>query len=261
MKRLTLCVCALAAALAATPAMAGPIGWDFTGSSSDGSFGNTRTFTSGGITITATAWGFTWGSDAALESGALGQWSTGLGVCDKNEGSSCNDPDHQVDNQGADNFVLFQFSSPVDITSVTIDPYGSWDRDVSYWLGTVAGSLNLNGKTYADLAALGFGSRTDNDGTTNSSPRDVAIVGGTVNALLFGAQVGGEDPSTYSCGRNTCTSYNYDYFKIAGLEADYTPPPPPPSNPVPEPGSMILVGTGIAAVVARRLGARARTRA
>lgn len=254
----------LATALCATPAMAGTIAWDFTGSNSSGSFGNTRTFTSGGITITATAWGFTWGSgNTALESAALGQWSTGLGVCDRAEGSGCSDPSHQVDNEGYDNFVLFQFSAPVDITTVTIDPYGTWDRDVSYWAGNVVGTLNLDGKTYANLAALGFGSRVDDDGTTSSSSRNVAISGGAVNALLFGAQVGGQDPTsyTYNCGSyqhpRTCTGtdYSYDYFKISGLNA--TTVPPPDTNPVPEPGTVVLLGTGVAALAVRYRRARA----
>src|SRR3972149_847137 len=79
------------------------IKWTFTGPNDRGTFGNVRTYTSEGITITATAWGYTtaYPPGSALESAALGQWGTGLGVCDRLEGlSTCVHPGHQGDNIG-----------------------------------------------------------------------------------------------------------------------------------------------------------------
>ena len=118
---------AVAAVLYASTAAADPVTWSFTGtqggSTGEGANGNTRTFQSGGVTLTATAWGYTYGSsNNALENAALGRWSTGLGACNRSE--SCGDPNHQVDNVGADDFVLFTFSEAVDIATIRIDPYG-----------------------------------------------------------------------------------------------------------------------------------------
>ena len=180
---------------------AASITWDFTGSGGSGSYGNSRTFTQNGVTVTVTAWGYTAGaSDNAFEIAAVGQWSTGLGVCNKAE--TCADPEHQVDNVGPDDWVLFTFSTPVDPTSIRIDPYGTYDTDVSYW-AIVTPSLNLTNKTYSDLSALGF-VRVDQNGPTTTNPQDVSIISPVVSALLFGAQLGGE---AYA-----------DRFKIASLQ-------------------------------------------
>jgi len=189
--------------------------WDFTGSGGEGTIGNSRSFTVDGITITATAWSY---NGTSFQQARLGQWSTGLGVCSVVE--TCGNPVHQVDNQGQGEYVLFSFSSLVDPSTVRIDPYGTYDTDVSYWAGTVS-SLNLTGTSYAGLAGLGFGSRIDNDGPTQSSFRDVSIVSPAVTALLFGAK--------YQGGGN-------DYFKITSMTG---------STPVPEPSSLLLLGLGI----------------
>jgi hypothetical protein len=221
------------AALIPASASADPVTWSFTGtqggSYGTGSFGNTRTFTQGGVTVTASAWGYTWGSsDNALQAGALGRWSTGLGVCNVNEGSGCGSPTHQVDNVGADDWVLFVFSTAVDITSVRIDPYGSYDRDVSYWVGNVTSPLSLSGVTYSGLSALGFAPRTDNTAGVSSDARNVPVGGGYVNALLIGGQLYSDQD---------------DYFKITSITGDV--------RSVAEPSSLMLVGLGLAGMLRR----------
>ena len=212
-------------------AEADSITWNFTGSGGNAAFGNQRAFSQNGITVTATAWGYTadlWkGTDNGFQTAALGQWPTGLGVCNRAEGASCGSPDHQVDNRGADDWVLFQFSTQVDPLSVRIDPYGAWDTDVSYWVGNVAPSLSLTYKTYADLAGLGFSSRIDQNGPYTSAPQNVGITSPPVNALLFGAKKTDYDPS----------GHEIDRFKIANLTAS-----------VPEPSSLLLIGAGLAGI-------------
>ena len=107
---------------------------------SKGIDGNSLQFISGGVTVTATAW--TW-NNSQFNNSALGWWSAGLGVCNDGEFSGCNSPEHQVDNDGGKDFVLFQFAAPV---NTQVDPTGIYvknysggndpdDLDVSYWAG------------------------------------------------------------------------------------------------------------------------------
>jgi hypothetical protein len=205
--------------------------WDLTGSGGSGSFGNVRTFTEDGYAVAATAWSYSKGSsNTAFENAALGQWSLGLGVANRDEGVSVGSPEHHVDNNGADDFVLFLFDTPVEFGSVVIHPSGTYDRDVSYWLGNVAGPVNLTNLTYSGLAGLGFGTRVDVNNSIGSTALAVPLGGGQFNAVLFGTQVG--EPS----------SSGIDRFKIAAISA----------TPVPEPGTALLLGGGLALGLLRR---------
>lgn len=191
--------------------------WEFgTHYGDEGTIGNVRTFTVDGITVYATAWSY---DGVSFQQARLGQWSTGLAVC--NQAEACGDPIHQVDNYGQTEYVLFQFSSAVDPLSVRIDPYGVYDRDVSYWTSTTAlPSDLLLGETYGSLGGLGFSPRIDDWGTVSTDPRDVSISSPFVTNLLFGAQYnGGAD--------------GYDYFKISSITS------------VPEPSSLLLMGIGM----------------
>lgn len=195
---------------------AAPITWNFTGSGSEGSIGNERTFTAGGITVTANAWSY----GTSFQEARLGRWSTGVAVCGATE--TCSNPAHQVDNVGQHEFVLLRFDAPVDPLSVRIDPYGTYDRDASYWVGNVNSSIDLTGKGYGDLGGLGFLARNDSNGTTSTSYRDVSISNPlSVNALLFGAKYLG-------------ASDGEDRFKITKMSG----------NAVPVPGTMLLFGLG-----------------
>lgn len=243
---------ALAAAIgfAVVNADAALITYDFTSGSATAStntgsgYGNVRTFTAGGVTVTVTAWSLT-GSSSTFESAQLGRFSTGLGTCNRSEGRNCGSPSHQVDNSGADDFVLFQFDAAVDPLSIRIDPWGNFDRDVSYWVGTVSLGLDLTGDALSSLAGLGFGARIDSTATASDNPRDVAINnGGLVNTILFGASSGIGDQD--------------DYFKIKALKVDYAPPPPP--GRVPEPGTLALFVVAIASLGMRRVLQPARCR-
>lgn len=225
------------ALLFAATASADPITFSFTGSDGgaygEGSLGNTRTFSSDGVTITASAWGYTKAdSNTAFETAALGRWAAGLGSCNREE-LPCGSPNHQVDNVGADDWVLFVFSTAVDIASVRIDPYGNYDRDVSYYVGNVAPGVNLADRSYANLAGLGFSSIQYSSADPSSNYRDVAI-GGTpqyVNALLIGGYFNADQD---------------DYFKITGLSANTR-------TAVPEPSTLLLMLSGAALLRRRRV--------
>src|ERR1044072_5436144 len=104
--------------------------WDFKGSGGAGTLGNSIVFNtsapSGGPSVTATAWYID--TNGLFQKGTLGQWGAGLGVC--SSGETCGTPpEHQVDNSGFKEFVLFTFSSPVDPSTVHLETTSSADLD------------------------------------------------------------------------------------------------------------------------------------
>lgn len=218
--------------------------WDFTGSAGSNctgsptscstSAGNSMVFSAspgGGPAIKATAW-YLNGSNT-FQKATLGQYSSGLGVC--YPGENCTQPDHQVDNSGFDEYVLFEFATPVDPSTVHITSTSGADLDASYFLGGTAGqNMNLTGLTTASLSGLGFGAINDDLGTASGS-RDVSLLSGLppgpVNAILFGAKYGNTD----------------DFFKIGTMGGST-------SSPVPEPSSVILLFT--IALLVFKLGRR-----
>jgi hypothetical protein len=206
--------------------------WNLSGSGGEGSFENTLIFQNSGIVLKATAWAYTFGTkNDALETAALGRWSTGLGVTDQAEGLPAGNPEHQVDNYGPDNWVLFQFSSPMENVSVVINPYGVYDRDVTYWTGNTDSSITLTGKTYSDLSALGFGTLVNDTSVASEYARAVTISSATpFTTLLFGTQMG--EP----------TGSNIDRFKIVSIAG----------TAVPEPSAFSLLGLGLMAFAFRR---------
>jgi hypothetical protein len=203
-----------------------PITWDLTGNAGQLANGAFLNFpTQNGISVTATAWSVT-DLNAALQSAAPGQWSVGMGVCNATEGFNCGSPNHQVDNNNGFDFVLFQFSSPVNLASIVVDPYGTFDRDVTYWTGSATSGLNLAGKTLASLTSgpLNWSGPTNVLNTVGSGGLSVALTGNSVNSLLFGA--------------TTLNGYTGDdYFKITGLTVN-------PAQ-VPEPGTYAMLGAGL----------------
>jgi hypothetical protein len=222
--------------------------WDFTGnggsncsvtsgaSSCSNNIGNSITFNSttpGGPTVKATAWYLN--SSGTFQKATLGQYSAGLGVC--YPGENCSQPEHQVDNNAYDEFVLFEFSKPVDPSSASLTSTSGGDMDVSYWLGgNAVQSLNLTNLT-TSLNGLGFGSINNSNGTA-SGTRTVDLTGGAplgyVNAILFGPKY----------------TDNNDYFKIGGMSGSTG------LSSVPEPSSVILLFT--VALVGFRLSKSAR---
>ncbi len=203
--------------------------WDFrsgsstTSTSSGSGFGNIRTFTTGGVVVTVTSWGLTGNSGTTFQTAQTGRFGTGLGICNQSEGASCDSPAHQADNYGQYEFALFLFSAPLDLVAFTIDPWGTWDRDVTYYTGTsVSSSVSLTGAGFAGLAGLGFSGPTHNDSTSSTDPRLVLISGSGLNAVLLGARVGGDSI--------------VDRFKIKSMIGSVS------DTPVPEPSTFALIG-------------------
>ena len=203
----------VAASLTATAQTS--LNWNLAGSGGTGTIGNSKTFTTDGVMLRATAWGYTKGSsDNAFEAARLGQWSAGLGVTNVHEDGSS--PYHQADNAFHNDWILFVFDTLVDIGSVKVQPSpGPYDRDVSYWVGNIDPALNLDGVTYAGLTALGFTAEQIVNNPAGSSAIDVAInsPASGVNALLFGPR------------RGTGDACDFDAFKVQSICATVVPEP------------------------------------
>ena len=226
---------ALLGALSTLSLCASPVTYNFlTGPNTGGNtYGNTLTYTVSGITLTASAWGLTGPpSDTTFQNAELMAWPNvnpafayGLGVCDRSEGTNCPtygyDP-AQVDNLGAYDFVMFQFSSTVDLSSITINPDSIFDddRDISYAVCTNTNPVNLTGAT----ATGACGPLTTVTNAASLNALTISLTG-TGNTLLFGAAYPTYDPN--------------DGFKIDNLSVT-----DPPS--VPEPASLSLIGLGLA---------------
>jgi hypothetical protein len=149
--------------------------YSFTGSSAtDGTDGNTRTFTFTGLTVTVRAYSRekttpTWAS------AYVGAYSGGLGVTDSSEGSGANDM-HTVDNVGRDNYLVFYFSSPVIIDRAFLG-YVVNDSDLNFWVGDSDGTPN----TDAELAAMFKGENlTDSASTRWADINNGAVAGNTL---------------------------------------------------------------------------------
>lgn len=160
-------------------------------STSGSSYGNQITFSQGIETLQVRAWSNTANNPVnGFETAWIQRFSTGLGVCNRLEGnlSSCvrTGVAHQVDNVGQQDLVLFLFNSPQAMQSLTIDPYGVWDRDVSFWVGNVSAGLTLSGSTFAHLGALGFGSQVNSLNSASDAALTIGLGGYMGNALLVG---------------------------------------------------------------------------
>ncbi len=215
---------ALAVVLAAAGSANASILFDFAdrqATSSGNPFGDSLTLTAGGITVTETGWsvastkGTTHFAPAAVENYNGAIW--GLGVCSSRDpgGVSCLSPDHQIDNAnrwglpGGDEFVMLQFSKPVNLDNIEVANYSAMDGstavDLTYF--TASDALTTN----TTLASLGAGT-TINANSGSGTQVIMGLSGSNVTYLIVGASV--PDSGT-----------QVDSFKLNALSVTTTPEP------------------------------------
>lgn len=205
-----------------------------TGATGIGSgFGNALDF--GDLTVTAWATtGLPSQSNNLIDNSQILRYGTGLGACNKQEGTNCGSPQHQVDNVGDDDLILFVFDQQLQFNNIVIDPYGIRDRDVSFWVADINNTdlTNLDPDTLIDGTSI-FGTGTFERHGRSSAPLTINLGGNTGNALLFSAYLNIENDPYFK-------KY-YDRFKIASLEI---------TSIVPVPAAAWLFGSGILGLVA-----------
>lgn len=187
--------------------------FNFSGYSSGcGNAGNIRSFTVNGVKVNVSAFSRT--SSGYWSKAYLGIYSGGLGVTDSSEGDGSNNR-HTVDNLDRDNFILFEFSEPVELDRAYLG-YVVGDSDLSIRIGTFNNPLDnhivLNSTTFAQF---GY---SENNETTSSSPRWADLNSGKVkgNAIIIAASLTDSSPD--------------DRFKIGALNVCA-----PANNPAPSP--------------------------
>ena len=171
--------------------------YDFNGNSStSGSFGNTRSYSTGGVSVTASA--FSRDSSGQWATAWLGAYGGGHGVTDSSEGNGSSNYAHTVDNVGRINYVVYQFSQNVVVDKAFLG-YVIGDSDITAWIGSSTTTLT----SLSDTVLAGL-TKEDND-TTSSNTRyaDINAAGKEGNILVIAASTSDTTPD--------------DYFKIQEL--------------------------------------------
>jgi hypothetical protein len=152
-------------------------------------------------------------SDAAL--GEYAGTNLGLGVCNSTElAAGCSAPQHEVDDNGQYDFVLFSFSQPVNSITIVLNPVCDCNTDATYYLNTGSPS----GKTLLQL-----GTATNVTETAPDTQQTITISGlNGATSILFGASTSGSD----------------NYFKIGSLSVME-------GTATPEPATLLLSGVAL----------------
>jgi hypothetical protein len=201
-----------------------------------GGYGNSLNFSSGGINVTASAYAETGAEQPPASNYYLFQtaevysWSTGLGICNRNEGLanvSCDNNEHEVDTVSRDDLLVLVFNQQVSFQFLTVDPFdGSGsdpnDRDIIYWVGTL-GVPSLTTHTFDTLDTIaGMAPEVLSVASSSYSPYTHALTG-TGNVLLLSGNY-----HDLNCkNADVTTNTECEAYKIKEIVVNAAPVPVP----------------------------------
>ena len=171
-----------------------PVTFDFSGSSAtDGTDGNSRSYTDGltGVSVTARAFSQDKGTNT-WQNAFLGAYGGGLGVTDSSEGTGGNNT-HTVDNVGRNNYIVLQFSQAVLVDKAYLG-YVVGDSDAQIWVGNSASAI-----TTMNNSVLTSASYTEVNTTTLTTARwaDFNATGVRGNVFIIAADTTDTTPEDY----------------------------------------------------------------
>ncbi|TGD45204.1 VPLPA-CTERM sorting domain-containing protein [Pseudotabrizicola sediminis] len=230
---------AVAACISAGAAQAATYTFDFSNLNSGWkntlSFGSLENAT---VKVTASAGTYNNGKNIDTGKSAVATWKdAGLGVCDNK--NHCKSDNHRVDGSGKSELVIFNFDTPLAVTSVSFSYFDSFTEEdkhstCKFWgfacFPWGKSSLVSSEKTFVDMFDLFLGT-------------DRALTGQVGSKVLFT-----DLPSVLSFGIGA--SGKHDAFKITGMTAEHIETPA--AVPLPAGGLLLLTAMGGIAALKRR---------
>lgn len=182
-------------------------------SSTTGTAGNSRTFSSGGVTLTARAFSREQVNCKSVSwaNAFLGNYTSGLGVTNGAESGS----NYRIDNVGSrKDYLLLQFSESVVLDKAYLKSVLT-DSDARFWIGTAA--ANLTSLSDATLAALGYGEQNNGGGSDRIADVNARNLAGNTVVIAAGSS---DDDS--SCGNDNFILGGLDAFKLVTSSSTLT---------------------------------------
>ncbi|WP_174548642.1 SdrD B-like domain-containing protein, partial [Azohydromonas lata] len=154
----------------------------------DGTDGNTRSYSVGGVSVTASA--FSRDAGGTWSKAYLGAYTGGLGVTDASENGS--GATHTLDNVGRLNFVVLQFSQNVVVDKAYLG-YVYGDSDLTAWIGSSATTLT----SLSSSVLGGMASEANDTISTTTRWADLNAGAREGNVLVIAASVTDTKPDDY----------------------------------------------------------------